>query len=100
MARRRSPYGILIATTVVVLLLLFAHSVAKILLLLFIAILFALFLGAAADYLKHRFRLPRWAGLPVALLLALLGITTVGLLIIPPVLTQTSELISAMPTLL
>jgi predicted PurR-regulated permease PerM len=100
MASRRSPYGLLVATTAVVLLLLFAHSVAKILLLLFISVLFALFLGAAADYLERRFRLPRWAGLPLALLLALLAVTSVGLLIIPPVLTQTSELISAMPTLL
>ena len=100
MAQRRSPYGVLVATTVVVLLLLFAHSVAKILLLLFLAVLFALFLGAAADYLERRFRLPRWAGLPIALVLALLAFTSIGLLIIPPVLTQTSELISAMPTLL
>jgi predicted PurR-regulated permease PerM len=100
MASRRSPYGLLIATTAIVLLLLFAHSVAKILLLLFISVLFALFLGAAADYLERRFRLPRWAGLPVSLVLTLLAITSVGLLIIPPVLTQTSELISAMPMLL
>ena len=100
MAQRRSPYGVLVATTVVVLLLLFAYSVAKILLLLFLAVLFALFLGAAADYLEGRFRLPRWAGLPVALFLALLALTGIGLLIIPPVLAQTSELISAMPMLL
>ena len=99
-AQRRSPYGVLVAGTVVVLLLLFAYSVAEILLLLFLAVLFALFLGAAADYLERRFRLPRWAGLPVALVLALLALTSVGLLIIPPVLAQTSELISAMPTLL
>src|SRR5688500_10136283 len=84
---RRSPYGLLATATVVVLLLLFAHSVAKILLLLFLSVLFALFLGAAADHLERRFRLPRWAGLQIALALALLAVTSVGLLIMPPVLT-------------
>ncbi|MBW3630501.1 MAG: AI-2E family transporter [Gemmatimonadetes bacterium] len=97
---RRSPYSILAATTVVILLLLFAYSLASILLLLFISVLFGLFLGAVADYLERRFRVPRWAGLPLAILLTLLGMTSVGLLIIPPVLAQTSELISAMPALL
>jgi len=100
MTQSRSPFGVLIATTFVVLLLLFVYSVAEVLLLLFIAVLFALYLGAAADYLERRFRLPRWAGLPIGLLLSLLFITAVGLLIIPPVMEQTHELISAMPTLL
>lgn len=100
MPRTRSRYGLLGATLVAVLLLLFAYSVAKILLLLFIAVLFSLFLGAATDYLQRRFLLPRWVGLPLALLLALTGISVVGLLIIPPVLEQTHELVSAMPTLL
>jgi predicted PurR-regulated permease PerM len=100
MERTRSAFGVLISATVVVLLLLFVYSVAKILLLLFIAALFGLFLSGATDYLQRRFRLPRWAGLPSAILLFLLGITTVGLLIIPPVVAQTHELISGMPALL
>jgi predicted PurR-regulated permease PerM len=85
MARSASPYKVLIAATVLVLLLLFTYSVAKILLLLFVAVLFGLFLGATADYLERRFRLPRWAGLPAGLFLVLLGFTTLGMLIIPPV---------------
>jgi predicted PurR-regulated permease PerM len=100
MTRQRSPFGVLIATTAVVLLLLFMYSVVRVLLLLFLAVLFSLYLGALTDYLQRRFRLPRWAGLPVGLLITLLGISTVGLLIIPPVLAQTHELISTLPTLL
>lgn len=100
MARSASPYKVLIAATVLVLVLLFTYSVAKILLLLFVAVLFGLFLGATADYLERRFRLPRWAGLPAGLFLVLLAFTTLGMLIIPPVLEQTQELISVMPTLL
>jgi predicted PurR-regulated permease PerM len=100
MPRSRSPYGVLVAATALLLLLLFAHSVTRILLLFFISVLFSLFLGAATDNLQRRFGLPRWIGLPVALLLALLGITSIGLLIIPPVFAQTEELLSAMPTLL
>jgi predicted PurR-regulated permease PerM len=100
MARYRSAWGVATATLVAILLLLFVYSVAEILLLLFIAVLFALYLGAATDYLQKRLRLPRFIGLPLALLLSLLAFGAIGLLIIPPVLEQTHELISALPALL
>lgn len=100
MARSRSPYGVLGAGIFFVLLLLFVYSVVEVLLLLFVAVLFALYLGAVTDFLQRRLRLPRWAGLSAALLLTLVAITAVGLLIIPPVLEQTQELINVLPQLL
>jgi predicted PurR-regulated permease PerM len=100
MTQSRSPYGVLIATVFVILLLLFVHSVAEVLLLLFIAVLFSLYLGAVTDFLQHRVRLPRAGGLTVALLASLVGATVVGLLIVPPVLEQTHELINTLPMLI
>jgi predicted PurR-regulated permease PerM len=96
----RSPYGVLAATLFIVLFLLFAYSVAEVLLLLFAAALFALYLGAFTDFLESRLRLPRPVGVAVGFLstMALLGL--IGGLIIPPVLAQTQELVSALPGLL
>lgn len=102
MARSRSfhGYGVLAATIFVVLLLLFVYSVAHVLLLLFIAALFSLYLSAITDFLQVRFRLPRGTGLAVALALTFVGLFGVGWLVIPPVLEQTQGLISTLPTLL
>lgn len=100
MAQPRSPYGVLVATTIVVLLLLFVHSVADVLLLLFIAALFSLYLGAITDFLQVRFRLPRGVGLCIALLITFVGMFGVGWLVVPPVLEQTQGLIATLPTLL
>jgi predicted PurR-regulated permease PerM len=97
---RRSPYGVLTVAVLLLLLLLFVYSVAEILLLLFIAFLFSLYLGAVTDFLVGRVRLPRAAGLSVALLLTLLAVTWIGMLIIPPVLLQTQELVDGLPGLL
>lgn len=100
MAQSRSPYGVLAAALLFILLLLFVYSVAEVLLLLFIAVLFSLYLGAVTDFLQERLRLPRWAGLSTALLLTLVALTAIGLLIFPPVLEQTHELINTLPGLL
>ena len=100
MTQSRSPYGVLAATVTLFLLLLFVYSVAEILLLLFVAVLFSLYLGAVTDFLQRRARIPRGAGLGVALLLTLVGTTAIGLLIVPPVLEQTQELINTLPSLL
>jgi predicted PurR-regulated permease PerM len=96
----RSPYGVLAVALLLLLLLFFVYSVAEILLLLFIAFLFSLYLGAVTDYLGARVRIPRGLGLGVALLLTLLATTAIGLLIIPPVLLQTQELVDVLPSLL
>ena len=94
----RSPYGVLIAAVFAVLLLLFVYSVAHVLLLLFLAALFSLFLGAITDFLEDRFRAPRPLGLVCALVFTALLATGIGWLIVPPVLRQTQALLTALPT--
>jgi predicted PurR-regulated permease PerM len=94
------PYTILIATVFTILLLLFLHQVAEILLLLFIAVLFGIYLGAIIDWLQRKLAIPRVVGLLIALSLTILATAGVFMLIVPPVVQQTGELIQAMPALM
>lgn len=95
---RTSPFAVLIAAVFAVLLLAFVYSVAEVLLLLFIAALFALYLGAIIDFMQERFRVPRVVGVLSALLVTGIGVTVVGWLVLPPVAGQTQALITALPT--
>jgi predicted PurR-regulated permease PerM len=94
------PYGLLVATLFSVLLLLFLSRVAEILLLLFIAILFAVYLSTITDWLQKRLGMPRWLGLLAALALTVVVVTGIGWLVVPPVITQTQQLIQSLPGLL
>ncbi|HEX2209807.1 MAG TPA: AI-2E family transporter [Longimicrobium sp.] len=97
---RTSPFAVLTAAVFAVLLLWFMYSVAEVLLLLFIAALFALYLTAITDYLQERHHLPRVGGLLIALLVTAVGVTAVGWLVLPPVARQTQALITALPGLI
>ncbi len=77
--------------------LLFVNSVAELLLLLFVAILFAIYLSAFVDFLSRRLGVGRGFGLILALIGTALIIGSVGLLIVPPVLDQFQDLVSALP---
>ncbi|HEX2081491.1 MAG TPA: AI-2E family transporter [Longimicrobium sp.] len=94
---RPSPFSVLTAAVFAVLLLLFMYSVAEVLLLLFMATLFSLYLGGIIDFLQHRYRVPRIWGLVAALVLTALLVTAVGWLVLPPVARQTQALITALP---
>jgi predicted PurR-regulated permease PerM len=96
----RRPYSILIAAVFALLLLLFLYSVAEVLLLFFIAVLFAVYLSAITDALQKRLAMPRVAGLLIAVIFTLVATAGVVYLIVPPVLQQTQELIQAMPALM
>ncbi|MGH7446793.1 MAG: AI-2E family transporter [Longimicrobiales bacterium] len=96
----RRPYAVLIAAIFAVLLLLFLHRVAEVLLLFFIAILFAIYLSAITDSLQKRLAVPRAVGLLVALLITFVATGGVIWLIVPPVVQQTHGLIEAMPILM
>ncbi|MGH7460584.1 MAG: AI-2E family transporter, partial [Longimicrobiales bacterium] len=80
------------------LLLLFVYSVAQILLLLFVSILFAIFLAWITEIFQRKFGAPRWLGLIAALTLTVLGVVGIGALMIPPLVEQTQQLIAALPT--
>jgi predicted PurR-regulated permease PerM len=93
------PYGVLIAAVFALLLLLFLYSVAEVLLLLFIATLFSVYLGAITDALQRRIGVPRPLGLVAALLITVVGMGGIGWLIVPPVVEQTQQLIDSLPEL-
>jgi predicted PurR-regulated permease PerM len=75
----------------------FVIQVVDILLLVFIAILLAVYLSAVTDWLERRFRLVRWAGLTIAVLGTLAGFSVVGALLVPPVIDQTQALVGGLP---
>ncbi len=93
----RKGAGVVLSTILFVLLLLFIYSVAEILLLLFIAVLFSLYLGAITDTLQRRLAMPRPFGLLVAILISMGAAVGIGALIVPPVAEQTGELVQQLP---
>ena len=97
-APRRFRFAPLLAATVLTVLLLWLFgTVADVLLLLFLAILLSLFLGAVADAITRRIRLPRRLALVVAGLLTLTAVTGLVWLLVPPVVEQTQALLRVFP---
>lgn len=94
---KKSPYGILGATILTLLFLLFVYKIAEILLLLFIAVLFSLYLSSITDALQRRFRIPRPAGLLIALAMTGIGVFAIGWMMLPALLSQTDALLTALP---
>jgi predicted PurR-regulated permease PerM len=93
----RRAYTTFFGILLIALLLLFIYSVAEILLLFFIAILLAIYLGWITEVFQRRLGLPRWAGLLAAILISILAATGIAWLIIPPLVEQTQELITTLP---
>ena len=94
---RRGPLGYLLAAVLVVLFLLLAWQALDLLLLLFIAILFAVYLSAVTDWFQRRLHLPRPLGITLGLLATLLGFGLVGVLLVPPLLAQVADLLAVLP---
>jgi predicted PurR-regulated permease PerM len=93
----RRPYSIFFGILFISLLLLFVYSVAEILLLFFVAILLAIYLGWVTDVLQRRLSVPRGVGLFGALVITLLAVAGICYLIIPPLIEQSQELIRTLP---
>ena len=85
------------ALFIAVLVVWFVIRVAEVLLLVFLAVLVAVYLSAITDQLERRFRMPRWAGLTCAVVGTTALLVGAGALILPPVVDQTHALISALP---
>ena len=101
--RRRpaSRFGpLLVATVLTVLLLWLLGSVADVLILLFLGILIALYLGAVTDFLVDRLRLQRGVAFAAALLLSAAAIVGFFFLLVPPVIEQTQSLVAVLPSYL
>lgn len=89
---------ILTATVITVLLLWLFGSASEIFLLLFGAILISLYLGAVADFITRRTRLPRQVAFLVAVFATLALLVGLVWLLVPPVIEQTQALFRVLPT--
>lgn len=89
---------ILASVVLTILLLWMVGRAADIFLLLFLAILISLYLGAVTDFFQHRARLPRWLAFSLALFGTLGAIIGIVWLLVPPVIAQTQELLTVLPS--
>jgi predicted PurR-regulated permease PerM len=95
---RRFRFATFLTATVLTILLLWLFgAAAHLFLLLFIAILFSLYLGAVTDFFARRLLMPRQLAFIIALVLTVAG--AVGLIwaLIPPVVQQTQQLLTVLP---
>jgi len=88
---------ILTATVVTILLLWLFVKISHVVVLLFLAILISLYLGAVADFFSERLRLPRRSALPLAIVVSLAALVGLFWLLVPPVVQQTQALFSVLP---
>jgi predicted PurR-regulated permease PerM len=89
-----------VALFVAALLIWFVVRVVEVVLLLFIAVLLAVYLSAVTDQLERRWGVRRWLGLTVAIFATVLALFGMGALLIPPVVDQTQALITGLPNTL
>jgi predicted PurR-regulated permease PerM len=95
---RNSRFGSILTATVVTILLLWLFiKVSHVVVLLFLAILISLYLGAVADFFAERIRLPRRSALPLAIFVSLAALTGLFWLLVPPVVQQTQALFAVLP---
>jgi predicted PurR-regulated permease PerM len=86
-----------VALFVAALVVWFILRVADVLLLVFLAILAAVYFSAITDQLERRFRTPRWVGLLCAVFGSAAVILGTAALVVPPVIDQTQALLSGLP---
>jgi predicted PurR-regulated permease PerM len=92
--RRSFPIGRLLLAVALVAL---AIKTIDVLLLVFLAIILAVYLDALADLLQQRFGMPSALGLTLGVALSLGALVGVVLLIAPPVVSQVQDLLSNLP---
>ncbi len=91
-----------VATTLVILfvaalMLLFLGEVAEVAILLFIAALVSVYFSALTDVLVYRVALPRTLALTIAVVGTVLAVTGIGVLVLPPVISQVQDLLGRLP---
>ncbi len=87
----------LVVLFVAALLLLFLGRVSEVVVLLFIAAILGVYLSAVTDFLVRKFHLRRALALTLAIVLTLAAAVGIGWLILPPVVQQVQDLVSALP---
>jgi predicted PurR-regulated permease PerM len=88
---------ILAATVLTVLGLWLFSSVAQVFVLLFLGILISLYLGAVAEWIERRMRLPQGVAFALAVIGSLGALVFLGFILVPPVVSQTQALINSLP---
>jgi predicted PurR-regulated permease PerM len=89
---------ILTATVLTVLLLWLVGKTADVFLLLFVAILISLYLGAVTDYFDQRLHLPRRLAFAAAIVASVGLVSGFLWLLVPPVIEQTQQLVRVLPS--
>lgn len=89
---------ILTATVLTILMLWLVGKVADVLVLLLMAVLISLYLGAVTDFFTARLRLPRPWALVLAVLVSLTAVIGLLYLLVPPVIEQTRQLVQVLPS--
>lgn len=92
--RQRFPIGKLLLAVALVAL---AIEAIDVLLLVFLAVILAVYLDELADTLERRFETPRALGLTIGMALSLGALVGVGFLIAPPVVAQVQDLLTNLP---
>lgn len=88
---------LLAAAVMTVLLLWLFGAVADVLILLFIGILIALYLGAITDFLVARFRLPHQLAFVAAVMFSVAVVAGFVWVLVPPIVQQTQALVRVLP---
>ena len=88
---------ILAGTVITLLALLLLYSTAELFLLLFIAVLLSLYLGAVADGIQRRFGWPRRAAVALGIVGSLAVFVGFLWLLVPPIVEQTQALVKVLP---
>jgi predicted PurR-regulated permease PerM len=89
---------ILTATVLTVLLLWLFKTVAQVFVLLMLGILLSLYFGAVASWIKRHTRAPDGVALAGAILGSVGVLVLLGWILIPPVISQTRQLVEQLPT--
>ncbi len=88
---------VLAATVITFLLLWLFKTVAHVFVLLMLAVLVSLYLGAVADWLDHRTTLSKSMALAIAIIGSLGGLVLLAWILVPPIVEQTRQLFLALP---
>jgi predicted PurR-regulated permease PerM len=88
---------VLAATVITLLALLLLYSTAELFLLLFIAVLISLYLGAVSDSIQSRTGWPRRAAVALAIIASLGVFVGFIWLLVPPIVEQTQALVKVLP---
>ena len=88
---------VLAATVITLLALLLLYSTAELFLLLFIAVLISLYLGALSDGIQSRTGWPRKGAVALAIVASLAVFVGFIWLLVPPIVEQTQELVKVLP---